>query len=517
MTNLIKDSLILSTIYRFVLFLQAAYRDSFTYSFFRRLSTRFNYLIKNSRFWSYFYKEDKLDKQWEKSLINRVLSFIVNIPTKIFRFIYDHMEIFLEHSYIHRFLVYLSGNFHILFGLVLVFTLIIPDHLWSNAFGLITVFGLFFIYLIKTTVNRDFNFSLDKMDLATIVLILNISLSFILSLYPRQSLKAYIFYLLAFLSLLMILNSTTRDKEIYSLVKALVFATFLTVIYAIYQWKIVGVEVDPTLTDLSLNQGATGRVFSTMGNPNVYGELLVLTMPFFLGLFLNERNPLKKSFYLAGFFLALVVLLKTGSRSAWIAFAFAMASFVFFKNKKLLPVFILLGFFMLPFLPNSIYRRLLTAFNPKDSSLSYRKKIQDVAALMLRDYWFTGVGLGSESFSIVYAGYKSAALTTVAHTHNLFLQIWLESGLLTLLSFLWLGFRLIRKTVFIIKKSENTKLINIMISSLSAIAGIVIMGFADHVWFYNRILYIFWIVVAILLVCYKLGIEEINNKKTPGL
>ncbi len=516
MTNLIKDSLILSAIYRFVLFLQAAYRDSFTYSFFRRLSSKFNYLVINSRFWSYFYRQDRLDSQWEGSLVNMVLSFILNIPTRIFRFIYDRLEIFLEHSYIHRFLVYLAGHFHFLFGLVIIFTMIVPDHLWFNAFGVITVFGLFFIYLIKTTVHRDFDFSLDKMDLAIIVFGLSIGLSFFLSLYPSKSLKYFIYFAISFMSLLMLLNSTTKDRQIYFIAKALVFASILTAIYGIYQWKIVGIEVNPSLTDLSINQGSSGRVFSTMGNPNIYGELLVLTMPFFLGLFLNEEGLLKKAFYLGGFLLTLVVLLKTGSRSAWIAFAFAMTCFIFFKNKRLLPAFILLGVFMLPFLPDSIYRRLLTAFNPKDSSLSYRKKIQDIAALMLRDYWFTGVGLGTEIFSTVYAGYKSDIVTTVAHTHNLFLQLWLESGLLALLSFLWLGYRIIKKTVFIIRELENKKLVNIMISSLSAIAGIVIMGFADHIWFYNRILYIFWIVMAILLVCYKVGLREINSKKTPG-
>lgn len=508
MQNIFKESLILSTIYSFIIFLQEGFRESFTYSFFTGLANKFNYLVMNSSFWPYFYRLDRLDQVWRSSMVNRVLSSILNLPTRLLRLVYKKTKDILEASLIHKFLVSLSDNFHGLMGLVLVFTLVIPDHRWYNAYGVLTVFGLLALYLFKTVVDRDYNFNLDDLDLASIIFIMAIVLSFLLSLFPRDSLKDFIYFGISFASVLILVNSIQKRRELDKLVNYLVLASFLTVVYGFYQWKVVGIEVNPSLTDITINQGMSGRVFSSMGNPNVYGELLVLTMPFFLALILNARSLLGQAFYGLGFLMSLVILLKTGSRSAWVSFGVAMGAFIFFKNKKLLPVFVLLGFSMLPFLPDSIYRRLLTIFNPNDTSIRYRKEILQPAMPMLKDYWFTGVGLGTESFNTIYKRYKSFRLKTVAHTHNLFLQLWLEAGIVALVSFLWLGFRLIKKTVYIVKNSRDKKLINIAIAGLSALAGIVIMGFADHVWFYNRILFIFWIVVAIILASYKLVLRE---------
>ena len=510
MTNLLKESLILSSIYGFVAFLFSKFKQGYIYNFFDTLGKKFNYLLMNSIFWSYFFSYDKLDLYWKNSFFNKLVSFVLNLPTKLLRFINDKFYNILKHSFIYKFLVFLSNHFTILFGFVLIFTMMVPDHRWYNIYGVLTVFGLLFIFLIKTAINKDYDFNMSNVDISIIIFMIAIKLSFILSIFPKDSLNAFIYFVITFLALVLLINSTDKTSNLEILTNFLVIGAFLTALYGIYQWKVVGIEVNPSLTDITVNQGMSGRVFSTMGNPNVYGELLVLTMPFFIVCILNTKNLLYKLGYLLGFLITLVVLLKTGSRSAWVAFAFAIGTFIFFKNKKLLPIFILMGIFLVPFLPDSIYRRMLTIFNPNDSSLQYRKQILEPALPMLNDYWFTGVGLGSNTFNAIYKRYKSFTLKTVAHTHNLFLQIWLESGIIALLSFLWMGFRLIKKTTFVIKNSEDTKLANIAIGALSAIAGIIVMGFADHIWFYNRILFIFWIMVAVILASYKI---TINNEK----
>lgn len=504
MTNLLKESFIISSICRFLVFLSTSFKESFIYRFFTNLSNKFNYLLMNSKFWPYFFAKDKIDLAWENSIFNKIFSFIFNIPTRILRFINTKGYKVLQHSIVYKLLVFFAKHFTVFIGLVLVFTMMIPDHRWYNIFGVLTIFGLLALYIIKTAVDKKYSLSFDKMDTSIIVFMAAITLSFVLSLFPKDSLNNYIYYIITFIAVLLIINSTDNHNKLELLVDFLVIGSFLTAIYGIYQWKVVGIEVNPSLTDITVNQGMSGRVFSTMGNPNVYGELLILTMPFFIVKILNSEKILYKLGYLGAFLVTLVVLLKTGSRSAWVAFAFAMGTFIFFKNKKLLPVFMLLGVFMMPFLPDSIYKRMLTIFNPNDSSLQYRKQILEPAMPMLKDYWFTGVGLGSNTFNTIYKRYKSFNLKTVAHTHNLFLQIWLESGIIALLSFLWLGFRLVKKTTYVIRNSKNVETANIAIGGLSAIAGIVIMGFADHIWFYNRILFMFWIVAAIILASYNI-------------
>ena len=88
------------------------------------------------------------------------------------------------------------------------------------------------------------------------------------------------------------------------------------------------------------------------------------------------------------------------------------------------------------------------------------------------------------------------------------MQIWLEAGLFAILSFIVIVFRLLKHTFMVIKEKKNIHINNILIASLSGILGLCVMGLADHVWFYNRILYMFWINVAIILGSLKLIRKE---------
>ena len=304
--------------------------------------------------------------------------------------------------------------------------------------------------------------------------------------------------------MILVVSSVNSLDDLNILIKLIAFGIFLTAVYGIYQWKVVGIAVNPAQTDLIISQDLGARLFSTMGNPNVYGELLVLTIPFFGAIILNEKKLIKKAFWIILLLPIILVLFKTGSRSAWGALAIAMFIFVFLWNKKFIPLFILLGVIALPFVPSSIYKRALSVFNPNDTSKLYRQKIMKSALSMLKDYWVTGVGLGTNVAGTVFQRYKSFGLTRVAHTHNLFIQMWLEAGIFAILTFIMLIFRMARNTFIAVREKKNPAAVHILIASLSAVLGLLVMGFADHVWFYNRILFVFWIDISIGLSALKL-------------
>jgi O-antigen ligase len=289
------------------------------------------------------------------------------------------------------------------------------------------------------------------------------------------------------------------EKKLYDLTKFIVLSSVLTSIYGLYQWLIVGIAVNPSLTDLTINQNLGARIFSSFGNPNVYGEFLVLSIPFFLPLIFKANNMMQKVILTISSLPVLLMLFKTGSRSAWIAFAVCIFIFVFLWNKKYIPALIILGLVAIPFLPSSIYNRLMTIFNPNDSSLQYRQMIMGPALVMLRDYWITGVGLGSKAVGLIYQRYKGFGLTTVAHTHNLYIQLWLEAGILAILSFIMFMFRLAKNSYLKVNKFSNSKQSLIISAALASTLGILVMGFADYVWFYNRIFLMFWINISIVL------------------
>lgn len=508
MEYLINKSIIINFLYRILVFISRKFKESGIYNLLSFCANKIKFYFSYSRVWTYLSNPDPLDSLWENGLIYLLLDRLFNAPINLFRKVYFKYEKVFDYSYGFKFIKWILRDFHAIIGLALALTFIIPDHKWYNIYGVVIVLGLFILFLIRTIITSGAFIDIKNSDFTLMIFILVMGLSTITSLFPLESINYFIYFFISFLTVIIIVSSVKSIEDLSSIIELIVIGAFLTALYGIYQWKVVGIAVNPSLTDLAVNQGMSGRVFSTMGNPNIYGEFLVLTMPFFGVVFLNSKSWWKKSIYAILFLPVILILLLTGSRSAWVSFAFSVFIFVFFTNRKLLPFMILAGFLAIPILPQSIYRRILTIFNPNDSSMQYRKLILEPATPMLRDYWLNGVGLGSQVFNTIYKRYKSFSLKTVAHTHNVYLQLWLETGIFGILSLLWLLFRLAKKSIRVISLKENPQINNILIGCISGIAGILLMGFADHIWFYNRILYLFWVIIALAFSSLKLLNKE---------
>ncbi len=461
-------------------------------------------VFNNSRIISSFKGPDHLNELWTKSFIYRILDAFINTPINWLSKGYFKYESTFKSSFLMKLLKLITNNLNIILGLFLIVNIIIPDHKWYNAYGVILSLMLFVLFIFKVIMSNGDKVDLKDIDFSLIIFFISIFIAAVTSLFPRDSINYLAYYFITFLTIIVIVSSINSYDDLYKMIKLLLIGVFLTALYGAYQWLVVGIQVNPSLTDLTINQGMGGRVYSTMGNPNVYGELLVLTIPFFGTIIFNEKSLIKKAFWLILLMPIMVILLKTGSRSAWVAFAVAMFIFVFFWNRKLVPFLILLGVLAIPFLPNAIFKRIMTIFNSNDTSLKYRQMILGPAFAMLKDYWLTGVGLGNRVFATIYQRYKSFGLTTVAHTHNLYVQLWLEAGLAAVTSLIVLVFRLLREVFRAVRKKKNPKINNILIASLSGVLGLCVMGLADHIWFYNRILFMFWINIAIVLASLKL-------------
>jgi O-antigen ligase len=150
----------------------------------------------------------------------------------------------------------------------------------------------------------------------------------------------------------------------------------------------------------------------------------------------------------------------------------------------------------------------MTIFNGNDTSMEYRGKIFSSAVPMLKDYWITGVGLGPGVVTTIFQRYKIFGLTRVAHTHILYLQLWLEAGVVALVTFLLIIFRMIRNAFQAMISKKNPASGNIMFAALAGIAGLLTMGLADHVFFFTRIMFLFWINIAIILASVKITNQE---------
>lgn len=162
----------------------------------------------------------------------------------------------------------------------------------------------------------------NKIFLLAFFLLASFFLSSLFSLRPNQSFWGsflrqqgfynFFHYLLFFT--LIILN--LRDfKQARRMVLAAAASAFLTAVYGLVQY----LNLDPFYwTESALN---TGRIFSTLGQPNFFGHFLILAMPLSLyGLIFMAKSNLSRFFVGLAIITQLVSLTFTYSRAAWLGF-----------------------------------------------------------------------------------------------------------------------------------------------------------------------------------------------------
>lgn len=438
---------------------------------------------------------------WENSAIRNILFKIYSIFEKIIYKILDKLQ---ENSLIFSFLNYLSQHIAIILGLSLVVIGIVPDGLWSNLYLYIMVFGLWVLNIY----NREGKIKIAFDDFL-VLFILSVLMATVFSIHPKLSIKYAINYIFVFIFYSVFINNLKTSKDLFKIITAITIATLLVSFYGLLQKFVIGVAVNLSQTDMSISQELSGRVYSTMGNPNVLGEYFLLTIPLIVTNFLCNENKYIKALSAITILLSMFVLLTTGSRSAWASFVVCVVVYILLYKPKYLPVLFMLGLISFFFMPSTIQTRVVSMFNKSDSSINYRKYIYESANLMRKDFQFIGgVGLGNEVFQGAFESYKVAALSTVAHCHNLYLQLTIEMGIFGLLFLILHILKLILESLTdIFNNSVNTNIKLVQIACISSICGFMLMSVADYTWFYLRIVAMFFIVLAILKKSRKLNIN----------
>ncbi|MGE5613744.1 MAG: O-antigen ligase family protein [Bacillota bacterium] len=376
----------------------------------------------------------------------------------------------------------------------------VPHQYWHNQYGAIMIALVALLYLLKAAVDARYRPDTGKLDFAHILFFISTAAATFTSITPASSFRIFLFNAMSFVLVLVMVNTMRSEHEIGLVIYWVLAATSVTCFLGLWQY-IRGVEVDPLLVDVTF--GSVGRVISSMDNPNNYAEYLLLTIPFFGAAFFNTKKTYEKCILVCLTLLSLAVLVLTSSRGSWISFAVSLFVFIFFKNRKLLLPLAVIGVAAVPFLPSSIIARLNTI--GRDTSSLYRLSIWTGSWRILQDYWMTGTGLGTEPFMKLFIRYTDVQLPV--HSHMLMMQVWIETGLAGLLSFVWMIVRLVKKSAASVFGKKNGYLENIIIACISSLAGILVMGLVEYVWFYPRILVMFWFNIGILTAALNLRPE----------
>lgn len=299
---------------------------------------------------------------------------------------------------------------------------------------------------------------------------------------------------------IVLINAVKTRKQLHVLLFFFICAGVLVSFYGFYQYMFPA-KFSGVWHDKDMFESINFRVYSTFGNPNVLGEYLLLVIPIAFAYVLNSRKMFHKLFFLGCTGAMLLCLIITYSRGCYVGILVAFGLFLVLLDRR----FILLGIvglLAMPFiLPETIINRFLSIGNMADSSTSYRFYIYMGTLAMLKEYWLSGIGPGTDAFNQVYPAYAYNSISA-PHAHNLFLQVICDAGIVGILLFLAIIYQYYKAafaSLTIVRGKRNRIFI---IAGISSISGFFIQSLFDYTFYNYRVMLLFWAALAIcILLC----------------
>lgn len=370
-----------------------------------------------------------------------------------------------------------------MFSLLLILTFIRPfisseAFPYLNAAYSLTFTGFLLIWLIS---KRSLPKQIKPIKHPLILFILSLIISMVFSRDRINSLKEAYGYLPCLLLFLTACALSDKDKEKF--IRSIGLAGFIISLLTIYQYffgfqHLLEYAARKKISDsFVMDYIAAKRVFFPFVTPNALAGYLILALP--LTLIIKEKNK-----WLPLLIMSLALLL-TKSLGAFIGL-FLGLGFYFCLRRKLRQkgVFFLTGLL------------IITALLFSVRSGAQKQHLQPVFSTAMRlSYW-------KDSLAIIKAAPLSGIgpgnfnLASSRYAHNSYLQIWAETGILGIISFLWLIMSVLRLGL----KNLGVSAYKTRIAGLAAAgAAFLTHNLIDFTFFLPEVSLIWWAIMGLLL------------------
>ena len=322
----------------------------------------------------------------------------------------------------------------------------------------------------------------------------------VFSVDPRSSLKPGLVTVFFVLFAVVLYNAVANRNQLDTLLTFMVLAAVAVSVYGILQYLFGWGYQSDAWVDSDMFAGISFRTPSTLENPNMLGQYLILTIPIGGAKLLSAKDWPSRVFYFGCCGLMCVCMLLTLSRGAWLGLLFAGAVFVILLNPRLIllvPVGLAALWFLLP---DTIIARFTSIGNLSDTSTSYRVSIWLGTLDMLKNYWLCGIGPGSTAFNLVYPVYAYSA-SNAQHSHNLFLQLVCDAGIVCLAVFLIVIFVYFRMMCGAVSREKDWASRILQIAFTAGICGFMVQAMTDYSFYNYRVLFLFWVYLALGALC----------------
>jgi O-antigen ligase len=332
-------------------------------------------------------------------------------------------------------------------------------------------------------------------DALALMFALCVAVSVIISYNRAASLPVaavYIFYIILYFAARHAFNTPARARLAWW---AAVVSGALVAAYGIFQ-KVTGsfTSARAWIDEEMFGEGAA-RVYSTLDNPNVLGEYLLFIIPLALAGLYFVRPLRAKIIPLCALGAAALCIVYTQSRGAWLGLILGMAVFALINDRRLAALGVLMVLAAPMIAPASVIERFMSIGNMTDGSTSYRVNIWLASLLMIKEFWPSGIGLGTPTFVFIYRLFAFNAVYA-PHSHNLFLQIIIDLGAAGIVSFAVFTAVSLKGALAAAARGGGFK--KAVPAALAAgAAGFLLQGLTDNVWYNYRVVAFFWMMMGL--------------------
>lgn len=311
------------------------------------------------------------------------------------------------------------------------------------------------------------------------------------------------FYIEPVIMFIILITSIKEKKDINKIIFALVLSGLITSILAIYQhftgWLV---------PEAFWSNRNTYRVTAWYGFPNGVGLFLAPLIPLAIYeikqiLTIKNKNNTKVLFFIPySLFLILSPLTIIFSKGTGpLLGVLGGIGLLLLLNKKTRWSTLILGFISLIsllFLPqlSGIRQELLF----QDRSGQIRLAIYNETGNFLKDNPLTGAGLASYSEKIApyHTTVNNEKIEIFHHPHNIFLTMWVNLGILGVISFITITFYSLFFLPYYFYKQKK-QIPNILLYITSSLFIVMIMGLVDSPYIKNDLAFFFWLLLGLII------------------
>ena len=502
-----------SYLYRIGVDIGSQYNTSTLARLLRALGHWCNRQIDDSAILQVLCREGVVARSWGTSVVCRVLTLLVNFPSYLLHRLYLTFQTKFDESVFAGFFFEIGAETPIAQSWLIMLLWVIPFSHWNNVYNLIAYMLLLASFYMRGMREEGARLDVRAAGFYPALLFGSICLAVVQSAYPALSTRFLMYHVVCLLCVLVTISAVRCMEYLKRLITSAAFTVMVMSLYGVYQ-RIRGVRVNKSYVDTTVNEGMPGRVQSIFDNPNTFAEVLILLLPLILALIITSRHWFPKLVACGIFVLGVAALGMTYSRASWVGIAIAMAVFVFLWKPALIPAFIAVCLLCIPVLPSTIWNRILTITNTSDSSTISRIPLYQAAAATIKKSPVSGAGLGTAAVQRYISDHNLYhASAPFVHAHNIYLEVWIEAGILGFLGFAASMFGNIKNAARAVRHSESSVARTVTAASAASLCGAMVCGLADYLWNYPRVMSIFWFVFAMAIAGLKLCRAEAGAAK----